>query len=121
MRYSKQRQEILDIVQHTDMHPTADQIYEDARKQIPNISLGTVYRNLGQLVDKHLIRAYQFDGVVHYDGKMDDHQHFYCTNCHAIYDIDIATFELNTIMDGHGGHQVRDYHLYMTGICEKCQ
>jgi Fe2+ or Zn2+ uptake regulation protein len=56
-RYSRQREHILKIVQNTDSHPTADWVYEQARAVIPNISLGTVYRNLNLLVEEGLIQA----------------------------------------------------------------
>ena len=57
MRNSKQRDLILQLVRSAHTHPTADWVYNEARKQMPNISLGTVYRNLGQLVDNKILKS----------------------------------------------------------------
>ncbi|KER11152.1 MAG: hypothetical protein HY22_00045 [[Candidatus Thermochlorobacteriaceae] bacterium GBChlB] len=88
-RYSRQREEILKLVLSTDSHPTADWIYEHAREIIPNISLGTVYRNLNLLVDERKInRLVMDDGVVRYDGNLREHHHFICTKTGKIIDIE---------------------------------
>jgi Fur family peroxide stress response transcriptional regulator len=89
-RYSRQREHILKIVQNTDSHPTADWVYEQARAVIPNISLGTVYRNLNLLVEEGLIqRVLLGDGIVRYDGKLGPHHHFICTKTGKIYDVEV--------------------------------
>ncbi|MCK5330145.1 MAG: transcriptional repressor, partial [Candidatus Marinimicrobia bacterium] len=69
MRYSKQREAILQIVQMNPVHPTADWVYERVKKTVPNISLGTVYRNLNQLVETKAITAIRCDNTIHYDGN----------------------------------------------------
>ncbi|MBQ1935230.1 MAG: transcriptional repressor, partial [Clostridia bacterium] len=53
-KHSKQRDAIVQVLKNTKSHPTADWVYEEVRKQIPNISLGTVYRNLAKLSDDSL-------------------------------------------------------------------
>lgn len=89
-RYSRQRAEILKIVQGTNSHPTADWVYEQARAIIPNISLGTVYRNLNLLVEEGVIqRVLLGDGVVRYDGKLGHHHHFICAKTGKIYDVEL--------------------------------
>jgi Fur family transcriptional regulator, peroxide stress response regulator len=88
-RYSRQREEILRIVLATESHPTADWVYEQARQIVPNISLGTVYRNLSLLVDERKInRLVTDDGVVRYDGNAKEHHHFICTKTGKIIDIE---------------------------------
>ncbi len=87
-RYSRQREEILRVVQTTGTHPTADWVYEQVRKTLPHISLGTVYRNLNLLADEGLIqRVILDDGVVRFDGNTNDHHHFICTKTGKIYDV----------------------------------
>jgi Fur family peroxide stress response transcriptional regulator len=87
-RYSRQREEILRVVQTTDTHPTADWVYEQVRKTLPHVSLGTVYRNLNLLADEGLIqRVILDDGIVRFDGNTHDHHHFICTKTGKIYDI----------------------------------
>jgi Fur family ferric uptake transcriptional regulator/Fur family peroxide stress response transcriptional regulator len=57
MRFSSQREIIREIVESTNAHPTADWIYTKAKKRLPNLSLGTVYRNLKQLDEEGTIKA----------------------------------------------------------------
>jgi Fur family peroxide stress response transcriptional regulator len=78
----------LRVVQTTDTHPTADWVYEQVRKILPHVSLGTVYRNLNLLADEGLIqRVILDDGIVRFDGNTNDHHHFICTKTGKIYDV----------------------------------
>ena len=67
-------------------HPTADQIYEKVRSMIPNISLGTVYRNLQKLVAEEKLQVLTLGRVQHFDPLMDRHQHFICERCGLVHD-----------------------------------
>lgn len=91
IKRSKQRDAIMNnLISRTD-HPTAESIYISVRKEYPNISLGTVYRNLSLLVDMgHVIKVPCEDGSVHFDGRVMPHYHFQCTCCKKIYDIEIT-------------------------------
>ena len=72
----------------TVSHPTAEWVYGRVRESIPNVSLGTVYRNLGALVDDgRLITVETDDGVLHFDADVSDHAHFVCTECGQISDL----------------------------------
>jgi Fur family peroxide stress response transcriptional regulator len=87
-RYSRQREEVLRVVRETDSHPTADWVYEQVRKTLPSVSLGTVYRNLNLLADEGLLqRVILDDGIVRFDGNTNDHHHFICTKSGKIYDV----------------------------------
>ncbi|MFN3344347.1 MAG: transcriptional repressor [Chloroherpetonaceae bacterium] len=87
-RYSRQREEILRVVRETESHPTADWVYEQVRKTLPHVSLGTVYRNLNLLADEGLVqRVILDDGVVRFDGNTHHHHHFICTKTGKIYDV----------------------------------
>lgn len=120
MRYSHQREEILSIVQASTLHPTADNVYDEARKKIPNISLGTVYRNLNQLVEKGFIRSIHDGHIVRYDGIIEPHDHFTCTNCNQMYDIQRKPDESPESIIQTCNHTVTDYTLSMTGVCSTC-
>ncbi len=90
-RYSRQREEILRVVRETDSHPTADWVYEQVRKTLPHVSLGTVYRNLNLLADEGLIqRVILDDGVVRFDGNINEHHHFICAKTGKIYDVNLS-------------------------------
>ena len=118
MKSTKQRNVILDIINNSYDHLDAYGVYEEARKKIPNISLGTVYRNLKALEDANLIDAV-FDGAdkLRYDRKT-WHQHFICTRCHKIIDIYDLGFEK---IDAYKNNKVMNYKIILEGICEECQ
>lgn len=89
-RYSKQRETIYHFLQNDYSHPTVETVYFHIKKTIPDISLGTVYRNLNLLADQKKIRRLDIgDGCVHYDGQMIPHHHFVCDVCGQIQDIQI--------------------------------
>lgn len=121
MRNSNQRNIILEIVQETHSHPTADWVYSEARKQLPNISLGTVYRNLGQLVDNQILKTVDIEGVTHYDAFLSSHQHFQCQSCNRVYDIEINTKEFVSDIDTKTNHKIDKCQIRFIGICEECK
>lgn len=88
MRYSRQRELITEIIKGRKDHPTADMIYASAREANPNISLGTVYRNLKLLSDEGVIVTLETeDKKLHYDGDTSRHSHFICSDCGKIIDL----------------------------------
>lgn len=121
MRHSKQRDIILEIVQQLHSHPTADIVYNKARKLVSNISLGTVYRNLGQLVDNNELKSINVDGVIHYDAFLTNHQHFQCRTCNKVSDIEIDTKEFVSEIDIKTNHKIDKCQIQFFGICEECQ
>ena len=119
-RYSKQRDTILQVVQSTKVHPTADWVYKETRKFIPNISLGTVYRNLNQLVEGGQILKLKDDTQVRYDGNMQRHDHFHCRRCGKWYDLDLLeTGAIRNFNDRHG-FRIEAFNLEVEGLCETC-
>lgn len=117
MKNTKQKNIILDIINNSNNHLDAYQIYDNAKVSLPNISLGTVYRNLGFLESNGLIQSIVVDGVKHYDKKI-SHSHFVCSNCNKI--IDIFDFDILDIKMYHK-NIVNDCQMVLKGICEKCQ
>lgn len=89
IKHSRQREAIRMFLLSRKDHPTAETIYEHVRTEHPNISLGTVYRNLTFLVDNGMaIKVPCEDGSVHFDGNVMPHPHFQCRQCGAIIDLD---------------------------------
>ncbi len=120
MRSSKQRDAVLAVVKSACDHPTADMIFERVREQIPNISLGTVYRNLGQLKDEGFITVVESsDTKVHYEGNLSDHIHFLCKNCNNITDIFCKTHVPAALSDM--GLQVESAKTVYYGLCNSCR
>mgnify|MGYP002774779458 CR=1 FL=1 len=88
-RYSKQREEIYSVLVNTKTHPTAEWIYEQVRAIDPSISLGTVYRNLGQLCEQgKAIIVETADKKTHYDGCVSEHGHYVCERCGRVFDLE---------------------------------
>lgn len=89
IKKSKQREAILKYLESRKDHPTAEQVYTAVRDEIPNISLGTVYRNLSLLSEMNEICRVtcEEDGSDHFDFDTSPHQHFFCKECGAVVDV----------------------------------
>ena len=87
LKYSRQRESIKSFLLSRYDHPTADTIYMNVRKEFPNISLGTVYRNLALLTDMGEIIKITTEGADRFDAHVEPHSHFICRECHAVLDI----------------------------------
>jgi Fe2+ or Zn2+ uptake regulation protein len=122
-KYSYQRERILEILKNTKIHPTADWIYDQLKKEIPKLSLGTVYRNLKFLKEQGLINELQFGSTFdRYDGKTDPHYHFICKYCEKIFDLDIPLeFNLNEKVKSSTNFKVDSHTIEFFGVCEDCQ
>lgn len=120
MRSSKQRDAVLDVLRSSCDHPTADVIYERVKEIIPNISLGTVYRNLGQLRDEGLITVVESsDKKIHYEGNLETHIHFLCKKCDEITDV-FTNPEIPKIFS-EMGYLVENQKTVYYGVCKKCR
>ncbi|MBM7622576.1 Fur family transcriptional regulator [Sporohalobacter salinus] len=122
-RMTKQRKKILEVLRSTTSHPTADWIYDQVKQEIPNISLGTVYRNLNVLKEMGEIRELDYGSShSHFDGNAEKHYHFTCLECGKICDVDESLhFELNQNVEEKLGCSI-DYHrLEFFGVCSECK
>lgn len=121
-RYSKQREVVLEILRSTKLHPNATTIYEAAREVIPNISLGTVYRNLSELSSAGDILAFKaFDGSEHYDATCEPHPHLCCTACKQIVDLDIPFVEDFAKKSAeYTGAKIESHNIVFYGKCSDC-
>ena len=119
MRYSKQRELITEIIKGRKDHPTADMIYTSARELEPNISLGTVYRNLKLLADEGVIITLETeDKRLHYDGDISRHSHFICSKCGKIVDLFKPAKTPNELVEL--GLTVTGEKCIYYGYCPKC-
>ncbi len=90
LKYSRQRESIKQYLSTTTNHPTADEVYMHMKTEFPNISLGTVYRNLNLLTNLgEAVKISTPDGGDRFDGKLEPHNHFLCTKCGRLLDLDI--------------------------------
>lgn len=121
-RYSRQRESILSYLHSVTCHPTVETIYTEVKKQIPNISLGTVYRNLSQLTEEGRILKLTIDsGAEHYDATNTPHSHMICRNCGRIEDIeDFHISGLDEKAAKLTGYKDLFHTLHFYGICPEC-
>ena len=120
MSTTKQRSLILDVIDKSYNHLTAYEVYEECLKTLPNISLGTVYRNLNVLVETGKIKRIKMpNNVDRFDHILDnnEHAHFVCIKCNKIKDV----FEKVNIPEYIDDNKVLDYELTFKGICKECQ
>ena len=123
MRKTKQKEAIMEVLRGTTSHPTADWVYSEVRKDIPNISLGTVYRNLRLLCQSGEIAELDLCGnLSRFDARQDDHYHFRCEKCGQVFDVDEP---VDKKIDGRIARKtgfVIIYHkLEFRGVCLECQ
>ncbi len=122
IKRTRQKEAILRVLRSTTSHPTAEWVYGEVRKEIPNISLGTVYRNLRQLSERGEILELAFNGgASRFDSRTDTHYHFVCEKCEHVFDIDEPLHkELSESVAQKTGFQVLNYRLEFSGLCKKC-
>jgi len=122
-RQTRQRQAILRILKSTTSHPTADWIYDEVRKEIPNISKGTVYRNLKLLRETGEISELNLSGTVsRFEGRQDNHYHFRCEKCGRVFDVDEPVDEeIDRRVAGTTGFKIKYHQLEFRGLCKECQ
>lgn len=123
-RNSAQRALILDIMAGNKSHPTADEIYDEARKSDPHISRGTVYRNLNLLAENgSILRIPVPNGADHFDSTLEEHYHFYCHKCGKVTDVpdmDLSVIkETESALSQQGYTNIR-HSLVFEGICPEC-
>lgn len=122
MKHSKQRDLILEVVMNSCEHPTADMIYKEVKNKFPNISLGTIYRNLNLLVDLGYIKKISMpNGSDRFDKTTYSHYHFHCNQCDNIFDIESSKFkDLNKIIKKEFNHNVYYHDIVFIGECSNC-
>ena len=123
MRKTEQRSAILRELQKRKDHPTAYDIYHTVRCSMPNISLGTVYRNLEYLAGKGMIRKIDSaGGKKRFDPNTQDHPHFHCLECDRVEDIPAATMPCvpDAGNDWPEGRIILGINLEYVGLCSSC-
>jgi Fe2+ or Zn2+ uptake regulation protein len=120
-RRTKQLEVIWAAIKNDHSHPTADQIYDRVRKQLPNVSLGTIYRNLQKLVADEKLQVLMLGRSQHFDPLVDRHQHFICESCQRVYDVFAESHdEIKPAKLPHPGFKVTSHQLAFYGLCKNC-
>ncbi len=123
-KHFRKRDAILTCLQSTKVHPSADWVYAQLKPEIPDLSLGTVYRNLTYFKEQgKIISLGTVGGVERFDGNTAPHVHFICNGCGTVLDlveIDVPQ-ELTQAAEMSAGGTVRSCNLTFTGTCRECQ
>jgi len=123
LRQSRQRDVVLAAVRSTMDHPTADWVFKEARRRLPRISLGTVYRNLKQLVGAGLIREIHSGGQqARFDGNTGRHYHIRCVGCGRVNDLPMS---IDLRLEQEAGramnYRILGHEVEVHGLCALCQ
>ena len=121
-RMTKQRQAIINMLAKSKEHPTAEMIYAAVRQELPDISLGTVYRNLNLLVGSGEIQKLSFgDGADHFDARTAPHYHFVCRCCHQVSDLPMGLLtEIDHLAQRYYDGKVESHATTFYGVCGDC-
>ena len=121
---SKKRQAIYDLLCADREHSTAEMIFTRLKSDYPELSLGTVYRNLSVLEEEGLVvRVGKVEGQERYDARLDPHIHFVCTRCHRVTDMELTgdTEKLIGDMVRRSDCMAQSFVLTIKGICGDCR
>jgi Fe2+ or Zn2+ uptake regulation protein len=119
---SKQKQLIYELVASTMTHPTADWVYQHARKSMPHISLGTVYRNLKSLTEEgRILEITTIKGPSRYDANTSKHSHLRCVDCGHLEDVPEKEIVLSSKTKRLRNFKIFEYKIELLGLCPGCQ
>lgn len=122
-KHFRKRDAVLSCVKSTDVHPSADWVYAHVKEEYPDISLGTVYRNLALFKHQGLIQSLgTVNGVERFDGNTLPHVHFVCQCCDCVLDLphmEVPESLCSQAAEETGG-TVANCQLTFTGICQSC-
>ena len=122
-KHFRKRDAILQYLQSVTDHPSAEKVFTQLKAQIPDLSMGTVYRNLNLFKQQGLaVSVATIKGVERFDGNTDPHVHFICQDCDAVIDLmDMEIPEsLKNVAEHSSGGKVSECQLCFTGLCQEC-
>ena len=116
---TRQKALVLEVVQSNCDHMTAEKIYTAAKKRMPQIAMGTVYRNLSMLAaEGQVLKLEMPSGPDRYDGCVRPHEHLFCDRCGRV--VDIFCGDLTAAIEAATGRKLHSYRLSLHGICDDC-
>lgn len=121
--FSKKREDILNTIYNTNTHPTAEWVYDQLKPKYSDLSLGTVYRNIGLFKDQGLIKSVgTVNGKERFDGNTKEHAHFVCSVCGVVLDIENNDYKLDvdSIFSEKYGINIYAKEITFYGKCNSC-
>jgi Fur family transcriptional regulator, peroxide stress response regulator len=118
LRFTSQRQEVYEVLLARSDHPTAEQVFIRAKKEMPDISMATVYNCLDALVKCGLARQVTLDrGATRFCPNMQDHGHFYCDSCESVFDVNLPAAAGSCLPKGFKAER---FDIAIHGLCPAC-
>ena len=111
---------ILDYLKGVKTHPSAEKIYSSVKKDIPSITLATVYRNLYKLEGQGLVSRFQAGGETRFDAEERTHQHFVCRKCGKISDVFNEDISENALSSARKTINADSVEVTFKGLCTQC-
>ena len=122
VRFTPQRQAILEFLLATNTHPTAEDIYKQVKVKFPGVSLGTIYNTLNMLKEYGFILELTCgDMSSRFDGNPNNHYHAMCISCNKVVDFHSNLIEMDEVVVEKTGFIVNTHNLVFYGICPECQ
>lgn len=119
--FSFKRNAILEAISNTTEHPSAKMVYEKLKPNYPDLSLGTVYRNISLFKNKGLVSAVaNVNGEERIDGNVEPHGHFVCNCCGGVYDVFNEELTADNPLLENEGFIIESYFTTYYGKCNKC-
>jgi Fur family peroxide stress response transcriptional regulator len=122
MKYSRQRECIREFLSGRQDHPTAETVYTNVKKEFPNISLGTVYRNLALLTEVGEIQKISTGiGPDRFDWNTAPHYHVLCRGCGSVMDLMLENINhINILAGNEFDGRIEGHIAYFLGTCKAC-
>lgn len=122
VRYSKKREAILCALRETKTHPTAEWLFQTLKPSFPDLSLGTVYRNLSFFQEHGQVKSVGVvNGQERFDADTSEHCHFICERCGKVVDLPQVSLNIDHALEESHGFLVTRQELNLYGCCELCQ
>ena len=122
-KHFKKRSAIYEYLCDTRAHPSAETVFTQLKPQIPDLSMGTVYRNLKLFCQQGKASVIAtVDGVERFDANTQPHVHFICTHCNAVADLMELEIPQSLVSQAAAqcGGTIEGCQLSFTGICPQC-
>ena len=122
IRFTPQRQAILEFLLSTDAHPTAEEVYQHVKVKFPGVSLGTIYNTLNMLKDHGYVLELSYgDMSSRFDGNPRNHYHIACSRCGKVVDYHRPLLDLEEEAAAASGFRITGHRLEFYGVCPDCR
>ena len=121
VRFTPQRQAILEFLLETKSHPTADEIYQHVKAKFPGVSLGTIYNTLNMLKEHgYLLELSYGDMSSRFDGNPRNHYHIVCSKCGMVVDYHSPLIDMDQEVMDNSGFLIMGHRMEFYGVCPDC-